>query len=147
MDGTFHRPLTACRAALYTGAMSTVSAYFNGEWIPSSELRIPVDDLGFLLGATVTERLRTFRGQVFRLDEHLLRLRSSLEIVGLDSDAIADQVARAVPEFVRRNQGLIDAGRRLVDRRVRDAGRRGQQPADGVRPRLSAAVPIVGVTI
>ena len=58
--------------------MSNVSAYLNGDWIPSSELRIAVDDAGFLLGATVTERLRTFRGKVFRLDEHLSRLRRSL---------------------------------------------------------------------
>jgi branched-chain amino acid aminotransferase len=90
--------------------MSTVSAYFNGAWISTSELRIGVDDAGFLLGATVTERLRTFRGQVFRLDEHMRRLRGSLEIIGLDSDKITDEIARVVPEFVRRNQALIDAG-------------------------------------
>src|SRR6187401_1628229 len=89
--------------------MNTVSAYFNGTWIPSSELSIGVDDAGFLLGATVTERLRTFRGQVFRLDEHVRRLRGSLEIIGLDSDKITNEIARVVPEFVRRNQALIDA--------------------------------------
>lgn len=95
-------------AATYTETMSTVSAYLNGAWIPSSELRIPVDDAGFLLGATVTERLRTFRGQPFRADEHLQRLRGSLAIIGLDSDAITEQVASAIPEFLRRNDGLID---------------------------------------
>jgi branched-chain amino acid aminotransferase len=89
--------------------MSTVTAYLNGAWVPSSELRIPVDDTGFLLGATVTERLRTFRGQPFRLDEHMRRLRGSLAIVGLNSDEITEQVARAVPEFLRRNQDLIAA--------------------------------------
>jgi branched-subunit amino acid aminotransferase/4-amino-4-deoxychorismate lyase len=82
-------------------------AYYNGEWIATSELRIGVDDLGFLLGATVTERLRTFRGEVFRLDEHLRRLRRSLEIVGLDADGVASQVAAAVPEFVSRNHEQI----------------------------------------
>ncbi|HVT29207.1 MAG TPA: aminotransferase class IV, partial [Lacipirellulaceae bacterium] len=73
-------------------------------------LYISVDDAGFLLGATVTERLRTFRRQVFRLNEHLARLRHSLAIVGLDSDAITDRVATAIPEFIRRNQSLIDDG-------------------------------------
>jgi branched-subunit amino acid aminotransferase/4-amino-4-deoxychorismate lyase len=87
--------------------MDKTSAYFNGHWIPSAELRIAVDDVGFLLGATVTERLRTFRHEVFRLDEHLRRLQRSLEIVGLDADAIAKQVAGAVPEFLSRNSGLI----------------------------------------
>src|SRR4051812_46494580 len=89
--------------------MAEIAAYFNGEWIPSSELRIPVNDAGFLLGATVTERLRTFRSEVFRLDEHLARLRHSLEIVGLDGAAISQQVSRAVPEFLKRNAGLLDA--------------------------------------
>ncbi len=78
-------------------------AYHNGDWIPNAELRVGVDDLGFLLGATVTERLRTFRGEVFRLDEHMRRLRRSLEIIGLDADVITNQVAAAVPEFLSRN--------------------------------------------
>jgi branched-subunit amino acid aminotransferase/4-amino-4-deoxychorismate lyase len=85
-------------------------AYCNGEWIRTSELRIGVDDLGFLLGATVTERLRTFRGQVFRLDEHMRRLRRSLEIVGLDVEAITTQIAAAIHEFVSRNSGQIAEG-------------------------------------
>jgi branched-subunit amino acid aminotransferase/4-amino-4-deoxychorismate lyase len=51
--------------------------------------------------------LRTFRGQVFRLDEHLRRLRRSLEIVGLDAEAITTVVAAAIPEFVSRNSEQI----------------------------------------
>jgi branched-subunit amino acid aminotransferase/4-amino-4-deoxychorismate lyase len=83
-------------------------AYLNGKWISDTELRIGIDDLGFLVGATVTERLRTFGGRVFRLDEHLQRLRHSLEIVGLDADAITRQVADAVPEFLARNGDRIE---------------------------------------
>jgi branched-chain amino acid aminotransferase len=90
--------------------MRESSAYLNGAWIPSSDLHVSVDDVGFLVGATVTERLRTFGGRVFRLEEHLARLRNSLEIVGLDADSLTRQVEAAIPEFVRRNAGLIDAG-------------------------------------
>jgi branched-subunit amino acid aminotransferase/4-amino-4-deoxychorismate lyase len=90
--------------------MDQITVFLNDAWIPNSELHIPVDDAGFLLGATVTERLRTFAGQVFRLREHLDRLRNSLKIVGLDSDKICNQVATAVPEFLRCNGTLIDAG-------------------------------------
>jgi branched-subunit amino acid aminotransferase/4-amino-4-deoxychorismate lyase len=82
-------------------------AYWNGRWIPGSELCIAVDDVGFLLGATVTERLRTFRGQIFRLEEHLARLRHSLEIVGLDAAGITAAIASAAPEFVERNRALL----------------------------------------
>src|SRR5882757_7637329 len=90
--------------------MDQITVFLNGAWIPNSELHISVDDAGFLLGATVTERLRTFGGRVFRLAEHLDRLRNSLKIVGLDSDKICNQVATAVPEFLRRNGALIGAG-------------------------------------
>jgi branched-chain amino acid aminotransferase len=88
--------------------MPGITAYLNGLWIPATELRIVVDDLGFTLGTTVTERLRTFGGNVFRIDEHLARLRRSLDIIGLDSDAIADEVGKTITEFVRRNKSLID---------------------------------------
>lgn len=87
--------------------MGAYFAYSNGNWIPESELSIAVDDVGFLLGATVTERLRTFGGQVFRLAEHLQRMRRSLEIVGLDAVRITDELARAIPEYVVRNAGEI----------------------------------------
>jgi branched-chain amino acid aminotransferase len=90
--------------------MDEITVFLNGAWVPNSELHVSVDDAGFLLGATVTERLRTFGGRVFRLAEHLDRLRNSLKIVGLDSDKICDQVAAAVPEFLQRNGSLIGAG-------------------------------------
>ncbi len=89
--------------------MNTPLAFANGNWIPAVELSIAVDDVGFLLGATVTERLRTFRGQVFRLAEHLQRMRRSLEIVGLDAAAISEELAFAIPEFVTKNADRITA--------------------------------------
>lgn len=89
--------------------MSTRYAYSNGQWILEEKLRIEVTDVGFLLGATVTERLRTFGGQVFRLAEHLKRMRQSLEIIGLDGAAITEELAHAIPEFVTRNAGEIAA--------------------------------------
>jgi branched-subunit amino acid aminotransferase/4-amino-4-deoxychorismate lyase len=93
----------------HTGRMKTPLAYLNGRWIAGSELSIGVDDVGFLLGATVAERLRTFRGQVFRLEEHLDRMRRSLAIVGLDAERLVSELAVAVPEFVERNRALAAA--------------------------------------
>jgi branched-chain amino acid aminotransferase len=87
--------------------METIWAYLNGRWISSAQLAISVDDVGFLLGATITERLRTFGGRVFRLEVHLDRLRRSLDIVGLDSNHITAQIAEAVPEFLERNRSQL----------------------------------------
>lgn len=100
-------PLIHPPECLYTECMETLWAYRNGTWIPRSQLAIDVDDFGFLMGATVTERLRTFRGQVFRLDEHLRRMHRSLEIVGLDAPALTREFTEAIPEFIVRHKPLI----------------------------------------
>jgi branched-subunit amino acid aminotransferase/4-amino-4-deoxychorismate lyase len=88
--------------------MNAPWAYLNGEWT-SRPPHVSVDDVGFLLGATVTERFRTFGGVVFRSDEHLARMRHSLEIIGLDAGRIIGELSRAVPDFVARNQGHLAA--------------------------------------
>lgn len=93
----------------HTGRMELPQVYWNGQWIARSELAIAVDDAGFLLGATVAERFRTFDGQVFCLAEHLRRMQRSLEIVGLDSPRIAAELGAAVPEFIRRNRSQMAA--------------------------------------
>ena len=55
-------------------------AYFNGDWMPASLMAVSVTDAGFVLGATVTEQLRTFSRRIFRLEDHLDRLEHSLHI-------------------------------------------------------------------
>ncbi len=90
--------------------MTAPLAYFNGAWIPSQELFVSIDDLGFLLGATVVERMRTFAGEVFRADDHLRRLNRSLEIVGWNAQVLCGQVAAAIDGIVRRNASLFQEG-------------------------------------
>jgi branched-subunit amino acid aminotransferase/4-amino-4-deoxychorismate lyase len=85
-------------------------AYHNGQWLPSSEVRVALNDYGFILGATVVERLRTFRGKPYRVAEHLARLRRSLEIVGWNVVAIATEIESAVEEFMDRNAEFLTSG-------------------------------------
>ncbi|MEM9353612.1 MAG: aminotransferase class IV [Planctomycetota bacterium] len=84
-------------------------AYFNGEWVADTGLSIPIGDPGFTLGVTVVERLRTFRRELFRVGDHIDRLRRSAEVVGLPVAAV-DQVAHAVDEFTDRNRALMAEG-------------------------------------
>jgi branched-subunit amino acid aminotransferase/4-amino-4-deoxychorismate lyase len=55
-------------------------AYLNGRFIPQSQLSIPVSDAGFVFGATATEFVRTYRGQLFRLNDHIERFRQTCEL-------------------------------------------------------------------
>lgn len=56
-----------------------------------------------MLGAAVSERLRTFAGQVFRCEDHLQRLRHSLDIIGVAADPICEQINKVLPEVVAKN--------------------------------------------
>src|SRR4029079_18600733 len=83
-------------------------AYHRGQWIPASQAVIPVYDAGFVLGATVTEQLRTFRGELFRLPEHLERLRASLELSGIEPQESLNDMADIAARVVAHNFQLVD---------------------------------------
>ncbi len=90
--------------------MDQPEAYLNGRWIPASQAAVPVGDAGFILGATVTEQLRTFGGKLFRLDEHLDRLRQSLQIVGIEPRVTDREFAEIAQELAVRNHSLLEPG-------------------------------------
>ena len=90
--------------------MITPLVYLNGNWIPSHELSIPVEDMGFLMGVSVVERLRTLGGRIFRQDDHMGRLHRSLECVGWDADAICPEVENAIASFLSKNADLFSPG-------------------------------------
>ncbi len=85
-------------------------AFLDGRWVPASAAAVPLDDAGFVLGAAVTEQLRTFAGKLFRLDGHLARLARSLEIVGLDPGMTLAQLADTAEELAAHNHRLMDPG-------------------------------------
>jgi branched-chain amino acid aminotransferase len=90
--------------------MNLCVAYLNGNWIPSSELSLSVDDFGPLMGVTLSEKLRTFNGQPYRVPAHIARLKHSVTIMGWDAEAIGDEATRAVEEFVVRNRESFNEG-------------------------------------
>ncbi len=90
--------------------MNLSQAYFGGQWLPLQDAQIPLSDVGFVLGVTVVERLRTFAGRPFRVEEHLKRLHRSLEIVGWNATAIVDEVRDAVAAFPDVNAELMAPG-------------------------------------
>jgi branched-subunit amino acid aminotransferase/4-amino-4-deoxychorismate lyase len=85
-------------------------AYINRRWIPLRDAAVPLWDAGFVLGATVSEQLRTFGGRLFRLDAHLDRLARSLAVVGLASAMKPGEIAAIADEIIARNWPLIPPG-------------------------------------
>ncbi len=85
-------------------------AYLNGQFLPAEHLAISVIDAGFVLGATVSEQLRTFGGRLFRLESHLDRLWRSLEVVGIDPGLGRRQLADVAWELAGHNHRLLEPG-------------------------------------
>jgi branched-chain amino acid aminotransferase len=57
--------------------------YLNGRFIPSSKAKLSPLDHGFLYGYGLFETMRAYQGHIFRLDQHLTRLRRSAQSLGL----------------------------------------------------------------
>ena len=54
--------------------------YLNGPLPPSNEAKISVTDYGFLFGFGLFETMRAYAGNIFRLTDHLERLKQSVNI-------------------------------------------------------------------
>jgi len=61
-------------------------AYLNGEFMDVAEAKISPLDRGFLFGDGVYEVVPVYKGQFFRMQEHLVRLEQSLEAISLKSN-------------------------------------------------------------
>jgi branched-chain amino acid aminotransferase len=88
--------------------MSEPLAYLNGRYVPLSQAAVGVFDVGFLQGVAVAEQLRTFRGQLFRLDVHLARLRRSLEIIGVETGLPLAEIGQIATRLIDQNRQLLD---------------------------------------
>ncbi len=51
--------------------------YMSGAFVPASLASLKIYDAGIILGATVTDLIRTFRKQPFRLEDHVARFYRS----------------------------------------------------------------------
>ena len=64
--------------------MSTV--YLNGEYLPKDRATISVDDRGFLLSDGIYEVTSAYRGRLFRMEQHMCRLRKGLDALRIKYD-------------------------------------------------------------
>ena len=81
-------------------------AWLDGRIVPRADLVLPVGDAGFVLGATVTEQLRTFAGRLFQPEWHAERFSNSLAIAGIEPAWPAAEVFAAAAEIARHNHDI-----------------------------------------
>ena len=87
--------------------MSEPLVYLNGKMVPASQAGLAIYDAGIVMGATVTEMVRTFHQKLYRLEEHLCRLSRSLKYVRFDIGMSMDRLAAVAREVVEHNAAFI----------------------------------------
>jgi branched-chain amino acid aminotransferase group I len=85
--------------------------YLSGSLVPRSEARISSFDFGFLYGYALFESMRSYSGKVFRLEQHLDRLKRSSETIGLNLPEV--DIQKAIYGTLEANS-LADARIRLT---------------------------------
>ena len=86
--------------------MADYTVYFNGEWMPFSQVKIDPMDRGFMLGDVVFEVARTFNGKIFRLEEHIDRLYKSLKYSRITPDLSVEEMLNISEHVVNINDHL-----------------------------------------
>src|SRR5687767_5180811 len=96
--------------------------WLNGTFVEESDASVPLRDTGLLHGAGVFTTMRSYNGRVFRLDQHLSRLRDSCEALFIPLQHKDDVLRDAAAELLKRNH--------LADARLRLTVTRGSAQAD-----------------
>lgn len=111
----------------------SLQIYIDGEFVPKKEAKISVFDHGLLYGDGVFEGIRSYKGKVFKLTEHLDRLYESAKTLMLQIPLKPSEMQEAVLNTLRLNK-LEDAYIRLVV--TRGEGDLGLDPRKCQRSRI-----------
>ena len=82
-------------------------AYVNGEIVPESRAVVSIRDRGFLQGDAVFDTTRTFRHEIFRLEEHLDRFFNSLKYMRIDPGLSKREFADVTMQVLNANLPLL----------------------------------------
>lgn len=110
--------------------MST--AWLNGRFLPLSDAHVSVLDRGFLFGDGIYEVIPVYGGRLFRLPQHLKRLRNSLDGVRITNPMSDSEWETMLKELVTRNEGSDQAVYLQVTRGV--APKRDHAFPAGIQP-------------
>jgi branched-chain amino acid aminotransferase len=84
-------------------------AWFNGEFMPEREVRIPFRDTSWIYGDGCFDMTRSFGHKLFKLKEHVERLYRSLKYLRMDPGFGPAKMIAATEELFERNRHLLGA--------------------------------------
>lgn len=77
--------------------------YIRGQLVPASQAHISIYDFGIVIGATVTDLLRTFRQEPYRLEDHVRRFYDSCKYARITPPISAEETTEITRELTRHN--------------------------------------------
>ena len=82
-------------------------AWFNGEFLPEREVRIPFRDRSWVYGDGCFDMTRTFGHRLFKVKEHVDRLYRSLKYLRIDPGFGPERMCALTEELFERNRHLL----------------------------------------
>lgn len=76
--------------------------YLNGDYTRLADAKVSVLDRGFIFGDGIYDVVPAYKGQAFRMDEHLGRLERSLKLIGLEVDYTRQDWEKLVLDMLAR---------------------------------------------
>src|SRR6266849_1511475 len=89
------------------------SAWLDGSLIAQEDARVPIENRGFLYGDGCFETIRIRGGAPFRLDAHIERLRSALEVLRIEPPWGSKDLRQGVRKVVEAN-GVVEGLARIT---------------------------------
>jgi branched-chain amino acid aminotransferase len=115
-------------------------AWYRGEIVPESQVRISFRDSAAVRGEGVYDTERTFDGRIFRLEQHLERLWRSMAYLGIAPPIERAELASITEEVARRNVEIVGDDVWVTQRVSRGVGR--EAGGDGEPTLIVESLPI-----
>lgn len=110
-----------------------IQVYLDGEWVEKEKAKISIFDHGLLYGDGVFEGIRSYKGLVYKLKEHLDRLWESAHTLMIDIPMTKKEMEKVIVKTLQKNK-FTDAYIRVVV--TRGVGDLGLDPAKCKRPSI-----------
>lgn len=105
--------------------------FLNGKFVPEEKAVVSVFDRGFLFGDGLFEAMLVRRGEIFRWDQHLERLRRGVEFLKLTIPYSPDELLQFSLQLIKKNRMPECLLRLNISRGITA---RGYSPKNAVHP-------------
>ena len=79
-------------------------AWFNGEFMPENQVRIPFRDMSWTYGDGCFDMTRSFNHKLFKVKEHVDRLYRSLKYLRIDPGLSPERMTALTEELFEHNR-------------------------------------------